>query len=133
MFMFFPGQLVVFWWFIPPKKNGWKIHSGDLALRFPSAVVGTLVCLTTAVANASTRCQTGIRHTYPPALEPGEKMPGKHLSHGKNICYFPLNPGCLIGIVISWLIIIPTSLGSIIPYITLPETNIAHENPHVSL
>ena len=41
-----------------------------------------------------------------------EKMPGKHLSQEKKSEYFPLNPVCLIGIVISWLIIIPTSLGS---------------------
>ena len=38
-----------------------------------------------------------------------------HVSHEKRAPtgYFPLNPGCLIGILISWFIVIPTYLGSI--------------------
>ena len=38
----------------------------------------------------------------------------------KTLNYFPWNPGWLIGILISWFMIIPIYLGSIIPYITQP-------------
>ena len=39
------------------------------------------------------------------------------MSHEKKKAYFPLKPGCLIGILISWFTIIPTYQGSIIPYL----------------
>ena len=60
---FFSWSTCCFSLILDPPKNGW--HSGDLALWFPSTVVGTLVCLAPVVANAPTRRQTGIRHTQP--------------------------------------------------------------------
>ena len=41
------------------------------------------------------------------------------MRHQKKNSYFPLNPGCLIGILISWFIIILKKLDSINPQLTL--------------
>ena len=59
---------------------------------------------------SKTRCEGSSHH-----------LPLGNSATKKNRPYFPLNPGCVIGILImSWFIIIPTWLGSIIriiPYI----------------
>ena len=75
---FFSWSTCCFSLILHPPKNGW--HSGDLALWFPSTVVGTLVCLAPVVANAPTRRQTGIRHTQPD-LAPFFRLPRKDLEH----------------------------------------------------